>query len=71
MLQAGRGVDFSYYKQTTLKRGIQWRMILYKLDQMEDYVNYLQNNPVEMIALYQDVLITVSSFSGIQKLLKL
>jgi two-component system CheB/CheR fusion protein len=62
LLRAATGVDFSYYKQTTLKRRIQRRIILYKLDQMEDYVNYLQNNPAEVIALYQDVLITVTSF---------
>ncbi len=62
LLQAGTGVDFSYYKQNTLKRRIQQRMILYKLDKMEDYVNYLQNNPPEIIALYQDVLINVTSF---------
>ena len=37
-------------------------MILYRLDRLEDYVQYLQNNPEEVTALYQDVLITVTSF---------
>ncbi|WP_084386946.1 chemotaxis protein CheB [Anabaena sp. CA = ATCC 33047] len=62
LLRAATGVDFSHYKQTTLKRRILRRMVLYQLDQLEDYVRYLQNNPAEVTALYQDVLITVTSF---------
>lgn len=56
------GVDFNHYKQTTLKRRILRRMILYKLERLEDYVRYLQDNPAEVKALYQDVLITVTNF---------
>ncbi|WP_413172274.1 chemotaxis protein CheB [Anabaena azotica] len=62
LLRAATGVDFTHYKQTTLKRRIQRRMLLYKLDKLEDYINYLQNNPAEVTALYQDVLITVTNF---------
>ncbi|MBE9230662.1 PAS domain-containing protein [Cuspidothrix issatschenkoi LEGE 03284] len=62
LLRTATGVDFTYYKQTTLKRRIQRRMMLYKLDQLEDYLNYLQTHPLEVTALYQDVLITVTSF---------
>ncbi|OUL24916.1 chemotaxis protein CheB [Nostoc sp. 106C] len=62
LLRAATGVDFNYYKQTTLKRRILRRMILYKLERLEDYVNYLLENPAEVKALYQDVLITVTSF---------
>ncbi|MBK1990604.1 PAS domain-containing protein [Sphaerospermopsis aphanizomenoides BCCUSP55] len=62
LLRAATGVDFSHYKQTTLKRRILRRMILYRLDKLEDYVEYLQKNPAEVTALYQDVLITVTSF---------
>ncbi|MFO5493255.1 MAG: CheR family methyltransferase, partial [Cuspidothrix sp.] len=62
LLRAATGVDFTYYKHTTLKRRIQRRMMLYKLDRLEDYVNYLQTHPLEVAALYQDVLITVTSF---------
>ncbi|MBE9005012.1 PAS domain-containing protein [Fortiea sp. LEGE XX443] len=62
LLRAAKGVDFTHYKQTTLKRRILRRMILYKLDRLEDYVRYLQDNPAEVTALYQDVLITITSF---------
>ncbi|MBC1312168.1 PAS domain-containing protein [Trichormus variabilis PNB] len=62
LLKAATGVDFNYYKQTTLKRRIFRRMILYKLERLEDYVRYLQENLAEVKALYQDVLITVTNF---------
>ncbi len=62
ILRAATGVDFTYYKHTTLKRRIQRRMMLYRLDNLEDYIYFLQTHPVEVNALYQDVLITVTSF---------
>lgn len=62
LLRAATGVDFTHYKQTTLNRRIQRRMFLYKLERLEDYARYLQNNPTEVMALYQDVLIHVTSF---------
>ena len=62
LLRKATGVDFTHYKQTTLSRRIQRRMLLYKLEQLEDYARYLQGNPAEVIALYQDCLIHVTSF---------
>ncbi|MEH2290869.1 chemotaxis protein CheB [Nostoc sp.] len=62
LLNTATAVDFSHYKQTTLKRRILRRMILYKLEKLEDYVHYLQENSGEVNALYQDLLITVTSF---------
>ncbi len=62
LLQAATGVDFTLYKHTTLKRRIQRRMVLYKLDSLEDYVTYLQGHPAEVLALYDDVLINVTYF---------
>lgn len=62
ILRAATGVDFTHYKQTTLKRRIQRRMMLYRLDNLEDYLHYLQDKPGEVNALYQDVLITVTNF---------
>ncbi|MBD2365220.1 hypothetical protein H6G36_29390 [Anabaena minutissima FACHB-250] len=62
LLRVATGVDFTHYKQNTLKRRIFRRMILYKLEKLEDYAQYLQNNPAEVTALYQDLLITVTSF---------
>ncbi|MBW4562823.1 MAG: PAS domain-containing protein [Mojavia pulchra JT2-VF2] len=62
LLRAATGVDFNQYKQTTLKRRILRRMVLYKLDNLEDYARYLQEHPTEINALYQDVLINVTEF---------
>ncbi|QIR36760.1 response regulator [Tolypothrix sp. PCC 7910] len=62
LLKSATGVDFHQYKQNTLKRRILRRMILYKLERLEDYVRYLLENPAEVLALHQDVLITVTSF---------
>ncbi|MEG3919899.1 chemotaxis protein CheB [Microcoleus sp. T3_A4] len=62
LLRAATGVDFTNYKQTTLKRRIHRRMLLYKLERIENYAEYLQNTPAEVTALYHDVLIHVTSF---------
>ncbi|WP_341529287.1 chemotaxis protein CheB [Nostoc sp. UHCC 0302] len=62
MLLTTNGVDFTHYKQTTLNRRIARRMVLYNLESLEDYVQYLQNHPDEVQALYHEVLISVTSF---------
>jgi two-component system, chemotaxis family, CheB/CheR fusion protein len=62
ILSTVTGVDFTHYKQTTLKRRIARRMLLYKLEHLEDYVQYLQNHPDEVLALYHEILISVTSF---------
>jgi two-component system, chemotaxis family, CheB/CheR fusion protein len=62
LLRAATGVDFTNYKQTTLRRRILRRMALYKLEQMTNYVRYLQAHPAEVTALYQDLLIGVTHF---------
>ncbi|MEG4208709.1 chemotaxis protein CheB [Microcoleus sp. S13_B4] len=62
LLRAATGVDFTHYKQTTLKRRMDRRMFLYKLERFEDYAEYLQNTPTEVTALYHDVFIHVTSF---------
>ncbi|MBW4667824.1 MAG: PAS domain-containing protein [Cyanomargarita calcarea GSE-NOS-MK-12-04C] len=61
-LLQGVGIDFTNYKLPTLKRRIQRRLVLHKLEKLEDYVKYLQDNPIEVEALSQDFLIHVTSF---------
>lgn len=61
-LRSATGVDFSHYKPNTLDRRIQRRMLLYKLEQLEDYAQYLQENPAEVKALYEEILIHVTYF---------
>lgn len=62
LLRKMTGVDFTHYKQTTLNRRIGRRMLLYKLERLEDYARYLQSNSAEVMALYDDALIHVTSF---------
>ncbi|PYX28784.1 MAG: chemotaxis protein CheR [Acidobacteria bacterium] len=62
MLRLTSGVDFTHYKQTTLQRRIKRRMILHKLEKVEDYVRYIKNQPAELDELYKDILIHVTSF---------
>lgn len=62
LLVAITGVDFTHYKPATLKRRILRRMALHKMYQLKDYVKYLQENRAEVDALYQDMLIKVTSF---------
>jgi two-component system, chemotaxis family, CheB/CheR fusion protein len=58
LLRRSTGVDFTHYRQTTILR----RMVVHKIDKLNDYVRYVQTNPAEIKALYQDMLINVTSF---------
>jgi two-component system, chemotaxis family, CheB/CheR fusion protein len=62
LLRAYRGVDFNYYKQTTIRRRILRRMVLNKKETLDDYLKYLEQNRNEVDLLYQDMLIPVTSF---------
>jgi two-component system CheB/CheR fusion protein len=62
LLRALNGVDFSYYKHSTLKRRIMRRMVLRKIDNLKHYVTYLQQNPTEVDNLFHDLLINVTAF---------
>jgi len=62
LLRRVTGVDFSHYKPSTLRRRITRRLVLHKLDGMNDYVSYLRAHKEEVERLYQDILIRVTSF---------
>jgi two-component system, chemotaxis family, CheB/CheR fusion protein len=62
LLRRLTGVDFTLYKHATLKRRIQRRMVLYRLNSLENYLTYLQEHPTEVQALYDEILINVTSF---------
>ncbi|HUI82725.1 MAG TPA: chemotaxis protein CheB [Candidatus Binatia bacterium] len=55
-------VDFSEYKPPTIGRRVSRRMALHKIERLADYVTLLQKNRDEVTALYQDLLINVTSF---------
>jgi two-component system, chemotaxis family, CheB/CheR fusion protein len=61
-LRMATGVDFSKYKRNTLYRRIIRRAVLHKMEGLRDYARFLQSNPTETDALYQDVLISVTRF---------
>ncbi|HKP96932.1 MAG TPA: chemotaxis protein CheB [Fibrobacteria bacterium] len=62
LLRRNSGVDFTQYKQTTIKRRIMRRMLLQRIESIPEYVDRLRKNPGEVQALYQDILIKVTSF---------
>jgi len=62
LLRKSTGIDFTYYKMTTLQRRIHRRMVLHKLESITDYIDYLQAHKKEIDALYQDILINVTEF---------
>lgn len=61
-LKTRTGIDFSHYKKTTINRRIRRRMILRNTNSIEKYANFLRDEPSEVDALYDDVLINVTSF---------
>lgn len=62
LLHVHKGMDFTFYKQTTVRRRILRRMVLNKYKKIADYTSYLKENKAEINALYQDMLIPVTNF---------
>jgi len=62
LLQNSKGVNFAHYKSTTILRRITRRMALAEIVKLEEYAQFIQKNPDELKALYQDILIKVTSF---------
>lgn len=62
LLRNHSGVDFSFYKSTTIQRRINRRVVLGKQTNLDAYAAFLRGNAKELDALYSDVLISVTSF---------
>jgi two-component system CheB/CheR fusion protein len=62
ILRNQTGHDFSQYKQSTIHRRIKRRMAIQQIETIEKYANYLQKIPVEADTLFDDLLISVTSF---------
>jgi two-component system, chemotaxis family, CheB/CheR fusion protein len=62
LLRATRGVDFTFYKQSTIRRRITRRMTLCKIDSLAEYAQYIKDHHEELEALYHDLLIKVTGF---------
>lgn len=62
MLKIAFGVDFTHYKETTIRRRLSRRMAIKKIENEKEYAAFLHENPNELNALFDDLLIGVTSF---------
>ena len=62
MIKSAFNIDFSHYKENTVNRRITRRMVINKIENIEAYAAYLRANPKELQALFDDLLIGVTSF---------
>lgn len=62
LLRSATGVDFTFYKQSTLVRRIKRRMDLQGCANLADYIQYLERNREEANALCENCFITVTAF---------
>ncbi len=62
LLRAETGHDFSLYKPNTIHRRVERRMAVHSISGIDSYVKFLQQTPVEVQALFRDLLIGVTSF---------
>lgn len=62
LVRAATGVDFSFYKPTTIRRRISRRMMVHKIGSTPEYIALLRANREEIEALFQDLLISVTGF---------
>jgi len=62
LLRAQIGHDFSQYKRNTIHRRVERRMSVHQIDRLDQYVRYLQQTPIEVEALFRDLLIGVTHF---------
>jgi two-component system CheB/CheR fusion protein len=61
-LRNATGVDFSLYKPGTVHRRMLRRMALLQMERLDQYARYIRQHPEELPALFQDILINVTSF---------
>ncbi|MGZ8545756.1 MAG: CheR family methyltransferase [Sulfuricurvum sp.] len=62
LLRTQTGHDFSQYKPSTVYRRVERRMVVYKIETINEYVKFLQQKPDEIEALFRDLLIGVTKF---------
>lgn len=62
VLTSNSGVDLTHYKRSTIQRRLARRMALRQKEALADYVELLQTDSGEVQALFNDLLIRVTSF---------
>lgn len=61
-LQDVTNVDFSHYKQNTIRRRIGRRMVVHRITSLAEYALYVDKHVAEVRELYRDLLISVTNF---------
>jgi two-component system, chemotaxis family, CheB/CheR fusion protein len=62
LLKSGAGIDFSLYRQSTVRRRVLRRVAVLRQPGLREYVELLRKQPEEAHALAQDILIRVTRF---------
>ncbi|KKM74890.1 hypothetical protein LCGC14_1395850, partial [marine sediment metagenome] len=62
LLSKQSGTDFSQYKQSTILRRVDKRMEALRLPDLNEYYQFIKQNPVELDRLFETVLIGVTEF---------
>ena len=62
VLRSRTGHDFSLYKKNTIRRRIERRMTVHQIENINDYVRYLQGSDREANVLFKELLIGVTNF---------
>jgi two-component system CheB/CheR fusion protein len=62
LLRAQTRHDFAGYKPNTVRRRIERRMAVHRIETLADYVRYLQQTPLEVQTLFRELLIGVTRF---------
>ncbi|MFZ4521401.1 MAG: chemotaxis protein CheB [Bacteroidales bacterium] len=62
LLREQSGHDFSQYKKNTLFRRIERRKGIHRIDKLQSYVRFMQENPKEAEILFKELLIGVTNF---------
>ena len=62
LLHTHTGHDFSEYKPSTIYRRIERQMAIAKINTIAEYAQYLKQTPAEVVTLFHNLLIGVTSF---------
>lgn len=62
LLRNNHGLDFTYYKQNTIIRRIERRLSINQIEDIDDYVKFISQSPLEVKTLYKELLIGVTNF---------
>ncbi|HEX4925525.1 MAG TPA: chemotaxis protein CheB, partial [Bdellovibrionales bacterium] len=61
-IKAETNIDFMQYKPNTVRRRLQRRMVANRIETLEKYLEFLDRHPQEIQTLFQDIVISVTSF---------